>query len=690
MTIRPSSARDLNALFAPSSVVVVGASNDGSKYGNWISKHALREPAQRQVYLVNRKGEPVLRHSTYTSVRALPGPVDLAVLAVPARGLEEVVDDVLDAGAKAIVVIASGFAELGVEGRSREAAIVERVRAAGAVLIGPNCLGVQDSSSGLYLSSDPLPSGHVALFSQSGSIAAELGNSLGRHGLGFSRFASLGNQADITAADLIRDCIHHDETKLIAVYCEDFRDGRDFVIAAGEAVAAGKPVVLLTVGSSEGSMRGAASHTGAMTSNSDVIDAACRAAGVDRVRSPREMSDLLALLSTFHGAAARRVAVMADSGGHASVASDVAASVGLVVPQLTTDLSIALRSELTPSAGVLNPIDLAGAGERDITSFARVLRLLLDTAELDAVLLTGYFGGYSGYSDDTFGEAEVATAEEMARAALESGKPVAVHTLWPDSEAVKTLERFGVPIFSDVVNACEALALLAANADRPAPTPPVLVTTKEPVSGTNYWETRALLSEAGITFPDARLVTKADEAAKAAAEIGYPVVVKAMGLLHKSDAGGVALALSDEKNVRAAINDMTARLGPPAFCVEQMVDGSEGHELVVGVRRDPRFGPVVMVGFGGIFSEILHDVAFALAPVDRSHVRSLLESLRGSALLHGVRGRRPLDLDELVDAVVTVARVAVEHPEIDEIEVNPVLVTPERALGLDARIVMHS
>lgn len=386
-------ARDLTALFAPRAVAVVGASNDQAKYGNWLSVQALRMRGRRAVYLVSRRGEPVLGEPSYRTLADLPEPVDLVVIAVPAAGFEAAVDDALAAGAKAIVGITAGFGELGAEGRAREAALAARVRAAGAVLLGPNCLGVLDSTTGLYLAPNPLPAGTVGLLSQSGNVALELSRFLTDRGLGFSRFASLGNQADLGAADLIRSCAADPGTELIAVYCEDFGDGRDFVAAAADAVAAGKPVVLLTVGGSAASVRGAKSHTGALTSDTSVIDAACRAAGIDRVTSPRQMADLLTALHRFGPSRARRVAVLADGGGHAALACDLAEAQGLSVPEFGPELSAALRAGLPPSAGVGNPVDIAGAGERDITVFARTLRLLLADPDVDSVLLTGYFGG---------------------------------------------------------------------------------------------------------------------------------------------------------------------------------------------------------------------------------------------------------------------------------------------------------
>ncbi|MFF4825428.1 acetate--CoA ligase family protein [Streptomyces sp. NPDC001312] len=688
-TSAPGDARDVSALFDPASVAVIGASNDQTKYGNWIAVQALRGDRSRPVHLVNRRGEDVLGRPVHRRAVDAPGGVDLAVIAVPAAAFGDAVDDALAAGARAIVGITAGFAELGEEGRQREAALAERIRQAGAVLLGPNCLGVLDTTSGLRLASNDMPAGPVGFVSQSGNMALELGRHLERDGLGFSRFASLGNQADLTAADLVRGYTEHDGTELIALYCEDFGDGRAFARAAADAVRAGKPVVLLTVGAGQASMRGARSHTGALTSDSAVIDAACRAAGVDRVATVAELAHLLGALHRNRRGGGRRVAVIADGGGHASLASDVAEAHGLLVPEFGARLTSAMAAELPPSAGTANPVDLAGAGEQDITSFGRVLDLALSADEVDAVLVTGYFGGYGGYGE-ALADAETATARVMAEHIRTRGKPVAVHTMYAERPAARELKAQGVSVFGSVEHAARVLGQIAERAERSAPHVPALLEPAVPVAADDYWTARELLREGGLDFPAAHLVRTEDEAAAAAREIGGPVVLKAMGLLHKSDAGGVALGLADETAVRAAHADMARRLDPPGFCVEAMADTGGGVELIVGVRRDPRFGPVALVGLGGVFTEVLRDVRLALAPVTAAEAQALLARLAAAPLLRGVRGRSAVDLPAAARAVEAITAVAAAHPEISDLEVNPLLATPKGCLGLDARIVLGS
>jgi acyl-CoA synthetase (NDP forming) len=679
--------RDLTSLFAPASVAIIGASNDESKYGNWLSAQALRSRDVRRVHLVNRGGQHVLGVPTLRQLKGEVESIDLAVVAVPAHAFEAAVEDALAVGARAIVGITAGFAELGEAGAAQEAQVSRRIRDAGAVLLGPNCLGVLDNSSKLYLTSNAMPTGSIGLISQSGNVALELSLFLEERGAGFSRFASLGNQADITVADLLDSYAAHDETEVIALYCEDFRDGRAFVAAAARAVELGKPVVLLTVGASAASQRGAKSHTGALTSGSTVIDAACAAAGIDRVYTIREMADLLSVLDSRASSPARRVAVVADGGGHASLASDVAEASGLEVVEFPASLKAALRAILPPSAGVSNPVDLAGAGEQDITSFSRVLDLVLAEPTVDSVMVTGYFGGYGLYGD-SLSAAEIQTAHDMAHIITAREKPAVVHTMQTTSRAAQALQSHGVPVYRAVEDAARSLGSRARRAKHQRPSVTPLPAPAPLLTDDSYWASRELLRGREAQPAAAQLVTDPREAAAAADQIGYPVVIKALGLLHKSDAGGVRLGLSNPMEVRAAVQDMQDRLAPPGFCVERMGDTTDGVELIVGVQWDERFGPVAMVGLGGVFIEVLGDVAFALAPLSAGQALELLKGLKAAPLLLGARGRKPVNLEAAAAAVAAVTAIAASHPEIREIEVNPLLVTPAQCIGLDARVLL--
>jgi acyl-CoA synthetase (NDP forming) len=557
------------------------------------------------------------------------------------------------------------------------------------VLLGPNCLGVLDSGRRLELVPNPLPAGAIGLISQSGNLALELGLMAAPEGLGFSRFASLGNQADLGAADLIDAFADHDATEVIAVYIEDFRDGRAFARAAARAVAAGTPVVALAIDGGGAGSRAVRSHTGALASDGAVIDAAFAAAGVQRVRTPRELVDAAQALLRSPASRGRRVAVLGDGGGHVSIAAAVATQAGLEVPELSEAAAEPLRDALPAAAGVSNPIDLAGAAEQDVHVFDRITLDLLGSGEIDALLVTGYFGGYSEYGPETAAQ-ELHTAELMGAAASATGRPVVAQTMYPHGPAAQALRRSGVPVYESVEQAAGALAVLA---DRGAWEPqqiPDLPAPEAPAPGDGYLAARALLAAAGIRFVVHHEVTSADEAVAAALQIGYPVVLKALGQTHKSDTGGVVLNISGDGALRAAYADVAQALEPERCTVEQMAPLTDGIELLIGARWDPRFGPVALAGSGGLYAEILRDTAVRLAPVTEAEAGAMLRTLRIAPLLTGARGRPPLDMVGAAHALAALSRVAAAHPELAELEINPLLVTRTEAIALDAHLIRSS
>ena len=680
-------SRDLSALFDPASIAVVGASTDPAKWGNAVALQALRGRDRHRVQLVNRSGGELLGTPTVPAVADLHGPIDLAVIAVPETGFEDAVDDVLAKGARAIVAITSGLGEAAAAGRAREDALIARVRAAGAVLVGPNCLGLVDNTTATYLSSNQFVPGEVAVLSQSGNLAIELDRLLAARGMGISRFVSLGNQADVGLVELIDACTADPATSAIAVYVEDFRDGRGFVDAAAAAVAAGTPVVVLAAGASTAAARGAQSHTGSLTSDAAVITSACAVAGAVQVRTPRELADVLLALQQPAVARGRRVAVLTDGGGHGVIACDVAEAAGLDVPAFSEDTRARLREALWSQSHVGNPIDLAGAGEMDPDSYARAYAVLQACDEVDAILMTGYFGGYSSGEDGLtgLGPAECAAAKQIA--ADVGDKPTAVQSIFPDAPACRILTDGTVPVFAAIEDAAAALAAVTV----PPRTASMLALTApaEPVAATDYTAARDEFSSTGIEFVAAREVRTAEELAVAADELRPPYVLKALGLLHKSDSGGVVVGLASQEELLEAHARLMATLDPPSFSVEEMADLKGGVELIVGARWDPRFGPIVLVGMGGTTTEVLRDVAVALAPVDEAEATRMLERLRTAPLLGEHRGRPAVDISAAARAVARLSEYAAAHPEIAELEINPLLVSPSGATALDARIVKH-
>ncbi len=677
-------SRDLTSLFEPQTLAIVGVSADPGKWGYWFARDAARGAHRRRVYLVGRNGGEVHGMPVHRSLAELPEAPELVVLSVPADGLEAAVEDSLAAGARALVAIAAGFAELGEEGAARERALVERVRAADAVLVGPNCLGLFDGAAELQLASTPLPAGPLGLVSQSGNVLLEIGLLLEDYGLGFSRAVSIGNQADVDATELVAALGEHEATRVIGVYCEDFLDGRAFIEAARTA---GKPVVLLTVGRTEAGSRAARSHTGALTSGRDAVEAACNAAGIHLVETPRGLVDVAQALLAPHRPRGPRIAVVGDGGGYGALASDLLGERGIELPALSERTQLALRELLPATASTTNPVDLAGAGEQDVFSFARSTRLLLEDDDVDAVLFTAYFGGYSTLATE-LGQPEMGAAAQLAEAIAASGKPLVVHTMHWNTPPSRALRAAGVPVYRVIESAVDGVAALIADGAAVPPQLPPLPPPATPLTDCDYVAARTALAAAGVSFGATRMVSGRDEALAAATELGYPVVLKALGRLHKSEEGGVVLGLRDESGLAAAIDDLAARLAPESFSVEAAEDVSAGFELLAGARRDPRFGPLVLIAAGGIYAEVLRDTAVALAPVDEEAAEELIRSLAAAPLMTGARGRRSLDVPAAARAVAAVSRFAAAHPEVAAVEVNPLLVRREGAVGLDARVVL--
>jgi len=680
--------RNLSALFDPASVAIVGASSDASKWGNAVSRQALRT-SHRPIYLINHRGGDVYGQATLPSLAQIPGSVDLAVICVPAASFESSVVASLAQGAKVILAITAGLGETDSAGLETQDRVVAAVRSAGAMLVGPNCLGIVDNTTELYLASDPFESGSVALLSQSGNLALELQQLLVRRGMGFSRFVSIGNQADVTLTDFIADCAAHPATKAIAIYAEDFRDGRGFVSATASAVASGKPVVVLAPGSSAAAARSAASHTGSLASDGDVVAAACRAAGAHLVHTPRELADVLSMVTRPQRRPGHRMAILTDGGGHGTISADLAKTHGLNVPELSTALQADLARDLWERAGTSNPVDVAGYGEQDPMCFARGTQRLLESGEIDALLVTGYFGGYS--TEDAFAqglaELEVAATTRMAEIMTAQNLPTVVHSMFPDSRSMQALRDGGVAVFAAVEDAIHALS--RATFDPPQLVLP-LPASAAPVAADDYVAAREVLAKAGLPIVRATNATTAQQMLDAARSLRYPLVLKANGLLHKSDSGGVALGLEDEQQLRAAYAVMDTALLATSYSVEEQADLSVGVELIVGVRQDPRFGPVLLVGLGGVYTEIIRDTALALAPVSAQQAKELLMDLRGAGLLTGARGRPSLDVDAAAEAIAKFSELASAHPEIAEFEINPLFVSPTGVVALDARIVLGS
>ena len=652
----------------PASVAVVGASDNHAKWGYWLAAGALAGAARRRVDLVNRRGDRVCGHATATSLTSLAQAPELVALCVPAAQVPGVVEEGLALGVRGFLGITAGLAD--------EPGLVARIRAGGARLVGANSLGIVDTATDLRLAWGDFEPGPLAVVSQSGQVGSELAILGARHGLGISRFVSVGNATDVTATELLADLAEHDATRVIAVYLENFTGAEALFDTLRALRERGKHALLLTVGASAASARLARSHTGSLTSSGDLVDAACRAAGVARVGTPGELIDVARALLVTRPPRGRRVAIVGDSGGQCGVAADTAHALGLAVPALAEPVADALAAALPAGAAVSNPVDLAGAGEHDLTSYAATVETALTAPEVDVAVLTGYFGRYV-VDVPALTEQEARVAVRLGAAAR--GKPVLVHTMAPDDATARVLWSAGVPAFGLVEQALAALrGLAAAGSVVERAALPVGVRAVEQIPD-GYWATRELLAGYGVRFPRGSLLP--------AQGVAAPFVLKAGWLAHKSEVGGVRVGLSTADDLRIAIEEMRGRLGPGEYVVEEQDTRPGVVEVLIGVRRDVDFGPVVVVGAGGTETELHRDLAMELAPVTVATAHDMLDRLRCAPLLRGWRGKPAVAIGALADLVHAVSVLVAASPAIGELELNPVRVGPDGPIAVDALIV---
>ncbi|PBC50842.1 acid--CoA ligase [Rhodococcus sp. ACS1] len=677
-TVVAESVTQLSAFSDPASVAVVGASADPAKWGYWLASGALIGEHRRRVHLVNRRTDTLLEHPCHPNLSALPEVPDLVALCVPAPFVSDVVDEALALGVRGFLGVTAGV--------PGEAELAARIRSAGARLVGTNSLGIYDSATDLSLAWGRFTPGPLAIISQSGQLGSELATLGARHGVGVSRFVSIGNQSDVTAAELLADLGNHDPTRVIALYLESFSDGESLFRTLRALRDTGRPTLLLTVGASAASTRLARSHTGSLTSAVDVVDAACRAAGVLRVSTPDELITVARAFLSTTVPVGNRVAIVGDSGGQCAIAADVTSASALTVPDFSPALAESIALQLPPGAASSNPVDLAGAGEQDLGSYASVVEHLLRADESDAVVLTGYFGCYARDAP-TLAEREAAVAERIGRASAETGKPVVVHTMAPESRTAEALWRHGVPVFDTIDSAIRALSGLSRLRPQKQSNP----TLSEPVPKdglrAGYWAARELLTDLGVAFPDGAVVRTHEEAVDVAGRLRAPFVLKASWLEHKSEAGGVVVGIDGPEQLARTFQDMHSRLGDGDYVLEEQDTRAGTVEILVGARRDPDLGPVIVVGAGGTETEVLQDIGLESAPVGPDDALAMLERLRCMPLLRGWRGRPAVCVDGLVDVITRVSRLIAERPDIAEIELNPVRVAPDGALTVDALVV---
>ncbi len=672
---------DFAHLFDPKSVVVIGASADENKWGYQYAYSLLKSRDKRSVYLVNPRSTDILGERAFPDVDALPEIPELAVICVPSSFVADAIEEAVNLGVKSFVCITAGFAETGSEGLSEQKKILNVLHAGGARMVGPNCLGIYDGAASFQCIGfwDVMP-GEVGLISQSGTVLLELSARLAKHGAGLSRAVSVGNQADLGARELLPAFANSTQTRVMVAYIEDFLDPR-LVIGEMQALKeAGKECVLLCPGGNDSVRRAAASHTGSLVAEDELVEAACADAGIVRVRS------ISAALRAIHGMLAptpylgSRVAVVADGGGAAVLGSDACVKEGLEVPAFSSELRTEVVERLGSGSGTANPIDAVGA--LSLGDLLPAVEVVFKAPEIDTVFLTGALNNVKA----EVGEDEhTNAAKAILDAAKTNKKGLMVSSMYADDPAVRAFSDLGVPVFTGAAEAAESMRLaLRRPGRRKIPQLPPIADRMLP--SFDYFGARQLFAGYDIPLSPVHEVHDRDSALKAAKRVGYPVVLKAMGLLHKSDSGGVALDISSESELLAAIDDMIYRLNPPSFSLEAMAK-SGSVDLLLGSVRKAGFGPTVTVAAGGVHTEILRDTVTALAPVDAGYAEQMLRRLRIAPLLDGYRGAPPVDVPALAAIVARFSKVLVDNAGISEAEINPLRAGVSGLLALDARIL---
>lgn len=695
----PRAAHPLDRLLKARSVVILGVSEKPSALGNQVLANLERHRFQGAIHLVNPKRDVIAGRPCLRSVADLPPGVDAAVLAIPGTAVIEAMRALAAKGVGAAVIFSAGFAEGGESGRAAQAELARIAAEHNIVVEGPNCLGMTNYVDGVPLTFVQTAAERlgarpgIGIVSQSGAMAVVLGTTLASKGLGISYSISTGNEAASGVEDYVDYLIDDPDTHAIAMIVEHFRQPARFLDLARKAYDAGKRIVLLHPGRSSAARESAATHTGAMAGDWDVMRCKVERQGIVLVDALEELGDVLDLVMRAKGLT-RATAVLTESGAFKALALDACEALGIALPVPNDVTTAALRAEIPDFIPIANPMDLTAQSLVDTTMFRRTMQpLLVDPAfgsVILAIIQTDEATSRIKFEPIIDAIRTLAPKKPVIFAGLDDGAPV-------PPEYLAALRELGVPYFPSPDRAFRAIArVTGATAVQPVQRAPVTVALPKARGVIPEYAAKEILGPVGIPFPAGALATSIDAAKEIAAKIGYPVALKAQAadLSHKSDAGGVILALENEDALTTGWNRLHANIAAHApglaldgVLVEAM--GARGTELIVGGRSDPDWGPVILVGFGGVQAEILRDVRLLPPDLSRTEIIAELRKLKSGPLLDGWRGAPPLDVDAVAAIIETLGRVLVGTPAIREIDLNPVIIRPagQGATALDALIL---
>ena len=705
----------LDAIFSPKNVAVIGATESQGTVGRTLLWNLISNPFGGAVFPVNPKRPSVLGVKAYANIAEVPEKVDLAVISTPARTVPGIIQECVQAGVKGAIIISAGFKETGPEGVELERQVMEHARRGNMRIIGPNCLGVMNPLSGLnatFASSMARP-GSVGFISQSGALCTAVLDWSHKENVGFSAFVSIGSMLDVGWGDLIYYLGDDPQTESIVMYMETIGDARAFLSAARE-VALTKPIIVIKPGRTAGAAKAAASHTGSLTGSDEVLEVAFRRSGVLRVNSIAELFYMAEVLAKQPRPGGHRLTILTNAGGPGVLATDALITNGGELADLSSE-TMESFNQLLPSAwSHNNPVDILGDASPE--RYAKALEIAANDPNSDGmmVILTP-----QAMTDPT------ETAEQLKPYAKTTGKPIIASWMGgADVEAGETiLNRVDIPTFpypdtaarmfdymahyaDNLRSLYETPMLAAPNGDTPDCERAEQIIQHVRQSGRTIlteYESKQLLAAYCVPTVETRIAESAEAAAQAADEIGYPVVVKIHSetITHKTDVGGVQLNLNDADAVREAYNEIekavAERVGELddqgrrnflGVTVQPMVE-MDGYELILGSSIDAQFGPVLLFGLGGSLVEVFKDRALALPPLNSTLARRMMEKTKVYTALKGVRGRKPVDLDALEHLIVRFSQLVAEQSYIKELDINPLLASPEHLLALDARVVLH-